>query len=319
MEYYSPRIRYHASNLMSIEAGKTGMKFFGEVGCGGVASGRLDVREFARDVEELSYHTGFYAQLKATLTPRRLQRVVDELALIRRPMRGAVELLRVAQQCSGFRKVRIVLLNSLPARKVGTWRLPVTDVPAKLAGDFHKEVKKKKNVHAEMVLVAYLLGLASSRPPVFPYIGVSKKTCFLCGHILREMGFETRGNHGKCYSQWTLPPAVWVGPQVAAKELGQAVHRLRDTLRGEAAKDVSKRDAEKESVVAVPVPPRYQTTMSLFNAVVEDLRFSAREAEWFSMRHGTRQGARSDTPFTLLVTFREFQILTMTQNDLCRE
>lgn len=94
---------------MSLEKGKTGLKFFKDGGCCRVASGHLTVYEFANDVEYLSYSTDFYAELKANLTHKKLCRVVEELAHIRRPMQGAGAFLHVAQQCSGFRSIKIVL------------------------------------------------------------------------------------------------------------------------------------------------------------------------------------------------------------------
>jgi hypothetical protein len=94
--------------------------------------------------------------------------------------------------------------------------------------------------------------------------------------------FETRANHGKCYSQWTLPSALWINHE-AADELHVAVRRIRDILRDEMRKDVSHKSAEKESVMAGQITPRYESKMTVFNRVVEDPRFLAREAEWLAM------------------------------------
>ena len=68
---------------------------------------------------------------------------------------------------------------------------------------------------------------------------------------------------------------------------------MRDVLRDEASKiEVSHRDAEKESVMRAPVPPRYESKSTLFNSVVEDPRFREREAEWLAMyrKHGREAG-----------------------------
>jgi len=51
---------------MSVEGGKTGMKFFKDDGCNGVVSGHLAVYDFARAVEAMAYSTDLYAQLKPT-------------------------------------------------------------------------------------------------------------------------------------------------------------------------------------------------------------------------------------------------------------
>ncbi|PGH13730.1 hypothetical protein AJ80_06235 [Polytolypa hystricis UAMH7299] len=180
---------------MSVENGKTGLKFFKVDTRCKVASGDLAVYELAKGVEDLSYSTDFYAELKANLSPKKLRRVVEELAHIQRPMEG---------QCPGFRNIKIVLLDSLPPRKVKAWRFPKGESPvtSQLELKFRNEVEKNKNVHAEMMLMTYLLGSRRPSSEGFPYLGVSKKTCLLCGYILREMGrFETRGNHGKCYSR----------------------------------------------------------------------------------------------------------------------
>ncbi|KAH9216732.1 hypothetical protein DL95DRAFT_495683 [Leptodontidium sp. 2 PMI_412] len=295
VEYYCERIRHHAQIAMSIENGETGLTFFKEDGCGGVTSRRLDVYQFAKSVEDLSYSTDFYAKLKANLTSTKLRRIVHELGFIRRPMQGAVNLFLVAQRCSGFRNIKIILLNSLPARKVKAWQLPEanTSLTAKLKARFYTETKKKKNIHAEMMLMMYLLGLRTPRLEVFPYLGISKKTCLLCGHVLKEIGqFETRGNHGKCYSQWTLPLTLWTEPETTEK-LDMAVQRLRDILREETTKEVPHMDAEKESVIAAPIPPRYRKVTTIFNAVVEDPRLPGREAEWISAfrRSGSEIGS----------------------------
>ncbi|KAM6488277.1 hypothetical protein HDV62DRAFT_347456 [Trichoderma sp. SZMC 28011] len=294
VEYYSQRIRHHAKEAMFIEGGKTGLNFFkGDNGCAGVASGQQAVSEFANCLEHLSHNTDFYAKLEANLTPKKHHRVVEELAFIRRPMQGANTFAHVAQQCSGFRKIKITLLDSLPPRKVKQWHLSEEEFPAatRLEPKFGNLINKRKHVHAEMMLMAYL----SSRIPrtdVFPYLGISKKTCLLCGHMLREMGqFETRGNHGKCYSQWTLPSVLWINSE-DAKKLCKAVQCIRDSLRN--MDEASHRDAEKESMIAAAVPPAYARTQTIFNSTVEDPRFLAREAEWFTMSHKRNIEAKSE-------------------------
>lgn len=295
MKYYSERVRYHAKNVLTIENGNTGLDFFKDSGCNGVVSGRLAVYDFAKGVEDISYNTDFYTKLKLNLTPDKLHRVVEELAYIRRPMQGAEAFLHVAQLCPGFRNVKILLLDSLSARKIKIWQLPKDEFPMtpQLEPKFRSRFKKHKNVHAEILLMAYLVSHRGLDSEVFRYLGISKKTCLLCGHMLREMGyFETRGNHGKCYSQWTLPRSIWANPE-ATERLRTAVQRLRGILRDEGTKqDVAHRDAEKESMMAVPTPPSYGRKTTPFNRVVEDPRFLRREAEWIVMPRKRDKEAR---------------------------
>ncbi|KAL6166379.1 hypothetical protein ACJQWK_07732 [Exserohilum turcicum] len=196
------------------------------------------------------------------------------------------------------------LLDSFPPRMVKIWSLPKEEFPVttKLGQRFQEEVKKRKHIHAEMMLMAYLVGCRGLSSEVFPYLGVSKKTCLLCGHMLREVNFfETRGNHGKCYSQWTFPHTLQTNPE-AAEKLQSAIQRLRDILRGEVIeRDVPYRDAEKESAMAVPISPTYERTVTLFNSVIEDPRLLSRESEWLSMpqkrAREANNGNRSVEPF----------------------
>ncbi len=65
--------------------------------------------------------------------------------------------------------------------------------------------------HAEIQLLLEIK--KQGTPPkdrvVFPYIGTSKKTCFLCAQVLAQVGdFATRGSHGKVYPCWTIPEGV---------------------------------------------------------------------------------------------------------------
>ncbi|KAI3571264.1 hypothetical protein IWW34DRAFT_710074 [Fusarium oxysporum f. sp. albedinis] len=284
VEYYRQRIQHHAKQLMSLEQGITGLAFFNDEGCGAVASGCLSTYQFAEKVEFLSYSTDFYRTLKTQLSPTRLRQVLDELAFIRRPMQGAVEFLLIAKQCTCFRNIKIHLLNSLPSRKVGAWQLPQAGINLKPKHEvkFNSEIGKRRNIHAEMMLMGYLFSIMRHGLVIFPYLGVSKKTCLLCGHLLKEMAqFDTRGNHGKCYSQWTLPPVLRAVPDVTER-LDMAVFRLRDILREEVKKEMAHMDAEKESVIAAVIPPKHEKEADIFNKVGKDPKLLSREAEWLS-------------------------------------
>lgn len=269
---------------MSLEQGITGSAFFNEEGCGAIASGCLPIHQFAEKVEFLSYSTDFYRTLKTQLSPTRLRQVLDELAFIRRPMQGAIEFLMIAKQCTCFRNIKFHLLNSLPSRQVGAWKLPQAgiDLKPKHEVKFNREIGKRRNIHAEMMLMGYLFSIMRHGLVIFPYLGVSKKTCLLCGYLLREMAqFDTRGNHGKCYSQWTLPPVLNATPDVTER-LDKAVFRLRDILREDVKKEMAHMDTEKESLIAAAIPPKHEKEADIFNEVGKDPRLLSREAEWLS-------------------------------------
>ncbi|PNP82367.1 hypothetical protein FNYG_04302 [Fusarium nygamai] len=269
VEYYRQRIQHHAKRLMSLEQGIAELAFFNDEGCGAIASGCLSIYQFAEKVEFLSYSTDFYRTLKTQLSPTRLRQVLDELAFIRRPMQGAIEFLLIA---------------NLPSRKVGAWQLPQAGINLKPKHEvkFNSEIGKRRNIHAEMMLMGCLFSIMRLGLVIFPYLGVSKKTCLLCGHLLREMAqFDTRGNHGKCYSQWTLPPVLRAVPDVTER-LDMAVFRLRDILREEVKKEMAHMDAEKESVIAAVIPPKHEKEADIFNKVGKDPKLLSREAEWLS-------------------------------------
>ncbi|KAJ4129105.1 hypothetical protein NW768_007636 [Fusarium equiseti] len=269
VEYYSQRIKHHAKQLMSLEQGMTGMAFFNEAGCGAIASGSLSIYQFAKQVETLSYSTDFYRILKIKLSATRRRRVLDELAFIGRPMQGPIEFLFMAQKCTWFQNLKIYLLKSLPSRKVKAWNLPQAGINLKPQQEmkFNSEIRKPRNIHAEMMLIGYIFSIMRRGLVVFPYLGVSKKTCLLCGYMLREIAqFDTRGNHGKCYSQWTLPPILRAIPDVTER-LGKAVFSLRDILQEEEKKEAAHMDAERESSIAAAIPTKHKKEADIFNEV----------------------------------------------------
>ncbi|KAF4123095.1 hypothetical protein GMORB2_6643 [Geosmithia morbida] len=293
VEYYDPRIRHHVKSMVSVENGTTGIEFFrGDGCCGRFISGEIDAFAFAKMVDRVSHHDRFNTKLEASLVPNKLRRVREELEFIKRPASSLDVAVKVAREYSGFRHTRVLLIKSLPARKVKAWKsldeptlgFAGIDIAQRLRKKFDDRVRRPKNIHAEMVLMAYLLGSGRSTPGTsFPYLGVSKKTCLLCGHILREMGrFESRGNHGKCYSQWTLPPALWsrLGTD---DRLRTAASRLGSALREEGLKiEAPRRDAEKESVMAAQLPPRYEHSETLYNIASGSPGNAEREAEWLA-------------------------------------
>jgi hypothetical protein len=49
----------------------------------------------------------------------------------------------------------------------------------------------------------------SKRPKPFPYLGIGKKTCYICSLVLRGLDiFRTRESHGRLHPHWTLPRAA---------------------------------------------------------------------------------------------------------------
>ncbi|KAL2017235.1 hypothetical protein VTK56DRAFT_2394 [Thermocarpiscus australiensis] len=298
-EYYTPRLRHHVQELLKHEAGKTNMDFFSNF-CRDFLSGKVSAHDLVECVATLSDSTDFYATLKATFPSARLRRLVEDLAFIERPLTSARAFCYAARQIAGCGKIAIQLLPRFPwkPRSVPPVSLPKAEFP--MCREFRKkfaaELAKVKWIHAEIRVMTHLLSQGIPAGTV-PYLGVSKKTCFLCGHIIQAMGqFQTRGNHGKVYSQWTLPSALPVEPR-DARRLQAAVQHVQEILKSEAVRDdLRPTHAEKESVMAAPVVSRTAKSTP-FRHHVPDPRRQQRESEWlgsFSRRGQSSEDVDSD-------------------------
>lgn len=81
--------------------------------------------------------------------------------------------------------------------------------PGKILDIILQDITKPVKVHAEIKLLLFFSSRTFQSKVIAEkstYIGCSKKSCFLCWHILQLMsGFRTRGSHGKIYPRWTIP------------------------------------------------------------------------------------------------------------------
>lgn len=101
-------------------------------------------------------------------------------------------------------------------------------------------------------MITYLLNRENTNQP-FSYLGISKKTCFLCGHVLEKLGmFYTRANHGKMWSLWTLPPVLAIR-DAYIQRWERVVNHLLDVLRAKVSRqDLPRMNAVKESTMSTP-------------------------------------------------------------------
>ena len=80
--------------------------------------------------------------------------------------------------------------------------------PKHTAQSLLRDCEAHRSYHAEVQLLVDLEKRTQSQPSVnvFPYLGISKKSCFLCGELLSSFPYyRTRGSHGKVYSLWDIP------------------------------------------------------------------------------------------------------------------
>ena len=134
------------------------------------------------------------------------------------------------------------------------------DVDLRLPKSLHKSIAasnyrnaSRLHVHAEMQVLVSLGQNPGWHKRAHPYMGVSKKLCFLCHQILQNYSalaqegarrpiFNARPCHGKVYPLWTLPQCVEL-LCTAKLSLATAVtyahrlirHKLREKLESEPA------------------------------------------------------------------------------------
>ncbi|OJI86029.1 hypothetical protein ASPTUDRAFT_53329 [Aspergillus tubingensis CBS 134.48] len=164
-------------------------------------------------------------------------KIVRELGYILRPIVAADTFDKAAREISNFQRVKIELLPGYKAESV---------TPS--------------------------LSLVSRTPQ---YLGISKKTCFMCGHFLQSLSqFQARNNHGKVYSQWRLPKSLIMPPKYC-ETLDNAARNLRDVMQCEFA-------------------PQHMRIWSPFSRHVPDPKLQARESEWLSYRSPREIAVRSN-------------------------
>ena len=110
--------------------------------------------------------------------------------------------------------------------------------PKKAAETFESCQQQTPRIHAEVQLFLSLSqqGLIQD---IVPYIGCSKRSCFMCWHFLNKIGGPfTRGWHGKLYSMWTVPETTSL-PPVVVKKIVSALNRMRNLIAREVLSPIS--------------------------------------------------------------------------------
>ncbi|KAE9392867.1 hypothetical protein BT96DRAFT_259497 [Gymnopus androsaceus JB14] len=109
---------------------------------------------------------------------------------------------------------------------------------ARIEEDFIVRQKQGLHVHAEVQIIQHLAQarIAIDSADIFPYIGCSKLSCYMCQLFLDAYSsFKIRGCHGKLYNQWIIPDMVNIHPDTAEK-LRQTVEMLQQHLLVELGK-----------------------------------------------------------------------------------
>lgn len=104
-------------------------------------------------------------------------------------------------------------LNPTSVKRFIDERSSVTSAEHDFKQRQNKITGRHLSTHAELQLVLHILRTMEMKTvhgEIYPYIGCSKLSCFLCTIFLELWGqsgfaFRTRGSHGKIYALWSIP------------------------------------------------------------------------------------------------------------------
>ncbi|KAL4803124.1 hypothetical protein BDV18DRAFT_163184 [Aspergillus unguis] len=278
--YYAPRLRYHANELLKLIRKE---EFNNQTALiKAFLAGEVSPAEFVQVIDLICYSRTFFEKLKRLFPkPEELKKRTRQLGYLCRPGYAHMAFILAAREISGFQKVKIELLSGFKPRGVQSQNIGDKQWKKNVQVTYNVLVKKQKWVHAEMRMLLHLIS-TDTAAKAFPYLGISKKTCLLCGHVLKNSGrFQARNNHGKIYAQWTLPSSLVV-PAAYKSQLENTVKSICELLHREAEGDHEKINPIRESTISTPVAPRLDA-WSPFNRSIRDAKTEAREEELLAM------------------------------------
>ncbi|KAI6037932.1 hypothetical protein EDC04DRAFT_2604460 [Pisolithus marmoratus] len=118
--------------------------------------------------------------------------------------------------------------------------------------------RKPLHTHAELQLVLYTtkaVDIGTMKREVYPYIGCSKLSCFLCTAFLESFDydgitFRTRGSHGKIYTLWSIPDMDGLREDMVTA-LHSTFNKIRNVLVREMMKPIAITTRVTESTAGV--------------------------------------------------------------------
>ena len=292
MSFQQSRTVYHVKEFLNLKPGKdqgrhdsniegsdTKTKFLKlRDECERFSSGEISLRGCIIDnAYTLARATDIKPYLGSFFGHTRVQAALDLLGFLGRLRAAYYTFLKVAQCFPSFSHVTITFIPApkrskarrVPSNQaltaaavyfesVGIVAPPCIAQPfpeAKLT-KLEAHLRAPLHVHAEVQMLFHLLHPEKQIIRPFHYFGISKLTCLLCGRLLAKFsGFETRGNYGKIYPQWSL-----LRQGRLQKASSALMEKATQTLMETAASLVStqeqlKLDMVKESVAAISSSP----------------------------------------------------------------
>ncbi|KAI6137182.1 hypothetical protein F5141DRAFT_1209513 [Pisolithus sp. B1] len=114
--------------------------------------------------------------------------------------------------------------------------------------EIQAQISRRRHLptHAELQLVLYIIrqmDIETVHGEIYPYIGCSKLSCFLCNIFLKlfrrsGFAFRTRGSHGKVYPPWSIPDVDGLHEEMVLG-LDLALKSMRSFLLCEATNSIT--------------------------------------------------------------------------------
>ncbi|KIN95022.1 hypothetical protein M404DRAFT_334734 [Pisolithus tinctorius Marx 270] len=193
-------------------------------------------------------------------------------------------LMEAALNLPGFSGLSIIFVKSPPRRTCPATLPPLTDAIKFLGQTLNptsvkKFISEKSGVigaertfkqlqdnisrqhlptHAELQLVVHIIktmNIKTVDKEIYPYIGCSKLSCFLCAAFLESFDhdgitFRTRGSHGKIYTLWSIPDIGGLCEDMVTA-LHSALKKMQNLLVDEMMKPITTTPHVAESTAAV--------------------------------------------------------------------
>lgn len=266
LEYYQGRISYHARELLEHFQGKNHhisipaseddnvLKRLGQLGndCKELEESHTGLRgPIVERAYTIAREPHVETALGKILGPSQARAMIQHLGFLGRLRAAYYTFLQTARRFPSFSSVKIIPVppsNIHSAARIDP-EAALADTQALFGASGHSlpqwiirrvpedrfkrilcNLKQRLHVHAEMQMVFFLLHPNRRGEGFYPYIGISKKTCLLCGHILDRLEeFESRKNHGKIYPQWTIPKHAGLDIH-SIDRMRLAIENLKETL-----------------------------------------------------------------------------------------
>lgn len=116
-EYYTPRLNYHASQLLALVEKKKEMQKLAAC-LKAYRSGGISSKILVKILDDICYSTTFYFEINQLFTEKQVKRLAQELGFLCRPRYAYSTFLEAAREIEGFQSLKITLVPGAKAKQV---------------------------------------------------------------------------------------------------------------------------------------------------------------------------------------------------------